>query len=118
MTPDQINRKIAEVCGWTFPCKHCAKFGMTTQWRNPSDTGCVEPSQLPNYFGDLNSVAEAEKILTDEQFQSYYEQRYWEAAKQTPSADYIKYKRIWLSSTAPQRCEALLRTLGLWEEGE
>ena len=63
-----------------------------------SDSGWI-----PDYLNDLNACHEAEKVLNSEQSYEYYVQLS------------MKVNRPFIA-TAPQRCEAFLRTLGLWEE--
>ncbi len=69
--------------------------------RNP-DIG-VMPNQvgtakLPDYLNDLNAMHEAEKVLQGEQLTEYVER--W----------------VEWNSTAAQRAEAFLRTLGPWKD--
>jgi hypothetical protein len=84
MTPQEINRRIAEA----FP--------------TPLGHGGI------NYHGDLNAMHEAEKTLTEDQRDLYYPRNLgsWE----NPTAP--------IYSTAAQRAEAFLRTIGKWEDGE
>jgi hypothetical protein len=65
-----------------------------------------EWEDVPNYIGDLNSMAEAEMILFD--------RIDWSVC------NYDRYLGVATSSwkwnaTAAQRAEAFLKTLGLWE---
>ena len=77
-----------------------------------SDSGWV-----PDYLGDLNACHEMEKVLDYEQCEAF----------STTLADIVHaanrekdYAFPWafarIHATAPQRSEAFLRTLGLWEE--
>jgi hypothetical protein len=61
----------------------------------------------PDFYGDLNACAEFEQKLSGPEQLSYL--------------GILGRKDVWcnwlsVTATAPQRCEALLRTLGLWEE--
>ena len=96
MTPQEINVKIAEVCG----VKKCPGCG----WERE----CPDHEhKLPNYYGDLNDCHEMEKFLKDDN--TYY-------GVFCPIIRSVMGKnQRWESATAPQRCEAFLRTLGLWE---
>jgi len=61
-----------------------------------------------DYCADLNSMHEAEKVLTIDQFYAY-------SAFIDRRASRGEY-RAYLGATARQRAEAFLRTLGKWEE--
>ena len=87
MTDDQINKAIAALLGIT--CK----------------TG------IPDFSGDLNEMHEAEKVLGKKL--SEYGNQLWEMT--IVSKDDFPECYIW-HSTARQRAEAFLRTLGKWEE--
>lgn len=104
MSPERQRIKLAEWAGWTFPCVHCAEHGRPNQWRNPTDTGCVEPSQLPDYLNDLNAVRVLENRLTERQRREY-------RSLLAESSD------LW-DADSEQRCAALLVVLGLWEDAE
>jgi hypothetical protein len=112
MTNIEINQRIAEACGWK-PCKYCAAGSGSKTWRTPDDTGCRE--SLPNYTTDLNEMHYAEQGLTPDQWQAYFDllvELVAGSAENPRHADYPKVVR----STARQRAEAFLRTLGKWEE--
>jgi hypothetical protein len=66
----------------------------------------------PDYLNNLNAMHEAEKMLTADQFEQY---RWilWDICKQVRVKDWY---RCYLSSTAAQRAEAFLRTIGKWKE--
>lgn len=73
---------------------------------------------LPDYLNDLNAMHEAEKVLTDEEYWDYsvkLETLY--ATSGSPKNVIVDERKI-ISSTAAQRAEAFLRTLGRWEDGE
>jgi len=89
MTPKEQQVAIEEACGWT-----------------------VWSCGVPDYLNDLNAMHDAEKMLTADQFEQY---RWilWDICKQVRVKDWY---RCYLSSTAAQRAEAFLRTIGKWEE--
>jgi len=91
MTDDQINATIAEACGW----KGC------TECNEP----ICEDNFIPNYCNDLNAMHQAEETLPDGDL--------WTMKYNLPLQGGLEFR-----STARQRAEAFLRTLGLWEEGE
>ena len=93
MSPEKQRVAIARACGWEY----------CDGWHHPDGGDC-----LPDYLNDLNAMHEAEKVLTDRQTRTYTA-NLWRMTH---------YAKIFSSihATAPQRCEAFLRTLGLWEE--
>lgn len=110
MTPEQINRAIAQACGWrSMPFDH---------WLDPQGEvrGCFgagdEQKFLPNYHGDLNATVEATKTLTEDQ----YWPTFYDHLSAVTGGDYNMRKMN--EATAAQRAEAFLKTLGLWEESK
>ena len=106
MTDEQINAAIAEACGWTDFVVH-PEFGLMGM---PPDTHGLRTA-VDWYTVDLNAMHEAEKVLTDEQYMHFSDCLYdaeYERRNQTK-------KWRWLSTTARQRAEAFLRTLGKWD---
>ena len=76
----------------------------------------TEPHSVPDYLGDLNACHQMEQVLTDDQ---RWEQvkiivGYRQAANGFPMLSRSEALRL-QSATAAQRCEAFLRTLGLWQ---
>lgn len=108
MTPEQINQAIAQKIGRSY--------------HKPTETEIAKGSYYqyePNYYADLNAVREAEVALPQERKTMYID--YLLSVIHQVDAGY--FERIsWEDSvdlvlaTAPQRCEALLRTWGLWKE--
>lgn len=74
----------------------------------------------PNYYEDLNAIHKAEKILNNSQYHTFtlmLSEKAWDLfPHQTKDSDYKARLRIFCSATAPQRCEAFLRTIGKWVE--
>ena len=125
MTPQQLNLALAKWDGWT--CRNCG---------NGPDkcTGCDfddYPSYvIPSYTADLNAVHELEKKLLvhrdnltkgnigSKEFADYLTQLSFIIERDDPSMFDIDYG--WFAgciiATALQRCEALARTLGIWED--
>jgi len=91
MTDEQINAAIAEACGW----KGC------TECNEP----ICEDNFIPNYCKNLNAMHQAEETLSDGEL--------WTMKYNLPSQGGLEFR-----STARQRAEAFLRTLGLWEEAK
>ena len=137
MTPAKQRIAIAEACGWTFEKKaRCNMLSKEPAWHLISPEGKMkcgieiwhethygtesnyEPfegelvnylniSDVPDYLNDLNACHEAEKVLTDEQTSAYI----------TTLCLEVQPEPMLHHATAPQRCEAFLRVMGLWEEG-
>jgi hypothetical protein len=124
MTNEAMNMAVAK---WMGLCTEKA-YNQTGDWetavchscgKNPYDAA----HNLPNFPGDLNAVREAEaKLHSLKMWSSYGRYLYRAVHGQYPNSDQmvghsensIAFGLI--SATAPQRCEALLRTVGLWED--
>lgn len=114
MTPEQINRAIAEHLGWTW-----TKHDNGTTLRRPDGTvvnhNYAEEWRLPNYVADLNAMHEAEKLclLDDEQQLTFVQ-----LLLPPPFCDKPSWRGIVMVSqvTAAQRAEAFLRTVGKWKD--
>jgi len=99
MTPDEINRAIAESVGW-----------------EPIPEGCFHPdnpvfTHPPNYHGDLNACVEFEAFMrgTDKQYENdWYRHRIF------VDYQYRLMSTFGASAPASARCEACLRTIGKW----
>lgn len=106
MTPDQQRITIATACGWTDIRRQRLYAGDQDLWGTKLKGAEKHRNRLPDYLADLNAMHEAEKALTDMQ-QGYY----WDHLKDMTDEGFGQ-----LHATAPQRAEAFLRTLGLWQE--
>lgn len=106
MTSEAQRIALAKWMGWTCtntkyltglcPTDNVAKY-TAIQIIN----GEVPLELIPNYPSDLNACHEVEVKLTNEQHKVF--------------SDWLPILRK-ASATAAQRCEALCRALGLWEE--
>ena len=113
MTPEQQRIKIAEACGLT----------LTDAWGHTTNGKTWEP--LPNYLSDLNACHEMEKtldnkanIMDEEDGFCTERDRYMDTLQSITDArpthqDDCEW--AFLTATPAQRCQAFLRTLGLWE---
>jgi hypothetical protein len=112
MTPEAQRIAIAEACGWKFRKagsgfellepdgqRNCADTDPLTNWQSFS-------YRLPNYLNDLNAMHEAEKVLGKDHWHEYW--KYLETYDANPYCVCF--------ATAAQRCEAFLKTLGLWND--
>lgn len=94
-------------------------------WRNQIDGKwhCCYPDNTP--LSDLNAIHEIEKIIPKElknKIGGYYDmlcavvQGYATWATAAENVNNWDYDKCSASTTAAQRVEAILKTLGLWEE--
>lgn len=127
MTKEEINEAIARACGWT-QIRECSYDDLMNSYGPLGDdtplSGCVgllvginpEDSELlpiPDYCGDLNAMAEAEKWMQNNKglhfSKAYYTTYLPDAA--------IGAEGSWavVSATSEQRAKAFVRTFGLWD---
>jgi hypothetical protein len=105
MTNQQINRAIAEACGWTEISTD------SVVGKAPGET-CNRVMFLPLYCSNLNAMAEAEAVLKVADTHEYTDLLYDIACKnQEQTGKWLPY-----SIPARQRAEAFLRTLDKWED--
>ena len=107
MNPEQQRIAIAEACGkWHSGWPH--------EYMNQAD----RLRHIPDYLNDLNAMHEAEKVLTKANWGGYAAELY----RITDAHNHgISPNHHWLAvafSTAAQRAEAFLRTIGKWEESK
>lgn len=106
MTDQQINTKIAKICGkqpWWRCENHSEIDGPHCRW-------CCNEATLedcPNYAADLNACHEFEETLKS--LKNVVYDKYLQ--KEVDKTQTWKWH-----ATARQRCEAFLRVHGQWEE--
>ena len=112
MNPNKQRIAIAEACGWVF--MDGGNFsGIDYKSVKPPHGLTYTMSHraailsTPDYLVDLNAMHEAEKVLTDKQYNIF-------ALRLGPLTS--MRRRQYISATATQRAEAFLRTIGKWEE--
>lgn len=107
MTPEEINVAIAESLGQEYHKPTAAEIASGSYYQYE-----------PNYHGDLNAIHKAENNLT-------YELNYAHAKHLAEiigldglgNWDYCAAFTFG-NATAPQRCEAFLKTIGKWKENK
>jgi len=120
MTKYKQRAAIAEACGWIFKPD---EFGWSFAKINKEGPWCKyvksERKPFPNYPNDLNAMHEAEKRLTPNQLSVYVREL---CRVHFPhSADTVTPVMSWAAmsmlttSTAAQRAEAFLKTIGKWK---
>ena len=120
MTEHEINMAIAKVKGWSdFEIVHqVASTHSPHGWLYglPPNTQDNERilTTVPYYTRDLNAMHEAEKILMTGQMVECVEHLI--DIVQNSREDKFKHRELNIFiATASQRCEAFLKTLGLWK---
>jgi hypothetical protein len=113
MKAEQINIKIAEACGW----KQHPEDGIIGCW---DDNEGFTKANIPNYYSDLNACHEAVMSISLKEKPEWCPLEYTDNLlivvnlSATHCVERGSFKHT--NATAPQRCEAFLKTLGLWEE--
>ena len=108
MTLEQINTKISQKMGW-----YQGVGGTWIRQGCPKNTWGISEYDLPDYYNDLNEVSGVVKTLTDEEWAKYI----WEIENLCVSPEFDgNTRRKITEATSSQRCEALLKMWGLWEE--
>ncbi len=109
MTPDAQRVAIAEACGFEVLRAAGTAKAMV---REQLCTGAASTDwrMMPDYLNDLNACHEMEKVMTQQQRGRY--SRHLSSILSKAASNTGEYD-IW-HATAAQRCEAFLRTLGLW----
>ena len=112
MSPEKQRIAIAKACGWkdcdiNWLRKPALLLGSKPTFSNGKIISYLVDQTIPNYLNDLNACHEMEKVLTDEQTSAYI----------TTLCLEVQPEPMLHHATAAEKCEAFLRTLGLWEEG-
>jgi len=105
VTNDQINRAIAEACGWT-DIHDSGPWHNHKLWGYPPELhgqGGNAYKYMPDYCADLNAMHHAEKTI-------YKHHNLWSAYYY-----HVGVGAQGLHATARKKAEAFLRTLGKWE---
>lgn len=121
MTPQEKRIAIAEFDGWKvwqcnnhgtikyFPAEHKAEGYWEIGIRMPDYR--LDVSNLPDYLNDLNAMHKAEKKLTSNEFQVYFDSLVSMIAVSAENPRHGDYPRV-VHATASQRADALLLTIG------
>lgn len=128
MKPEEQRIAIAEACGWHISPPSLAANGwalkdgkgchISSWWLTDEEARRATPtlysrlSELPDYLSDLNSMHEAEKILTGLQWRDYIANLIYVVDGGPPKVNMF----FIYTATAAQRAEAFLRTIGKWRE--
>ncbi len=107
MTPEQQRIDIHEALGWTKVIEGPNHYA----WKRGDEFHYV--ASTPDYHNDLNAMHEAEKLLTDLQWDTYTQHLLQLMPYLSGQPDRLSDPA---HSTAAQRAEAFLRTLNLWKD--
>ena len=99
MTTEQQRIAIAEACG-------------TMKWGYGLPTKCIA-FNVPDYLNDLNACHEFEKILSTTPI---YMQKHAFNNYAAMLCEMCKHEYNAIAATAPQRCEAFLKTINKWKD--
>ena len=112
MNKEKQRIAIAEFCGWSQD--------EVLGWWAPDDSEWYGTSwgidMLPNYLNDLNAMHDAEKGLTDAQWREYTNNLLNLTAMYIDQEGAPMRLVSSIHATAEQRAEALLKTIGRWED--
>jgi len=98
---------IAQACG--LEVHHAPKKDDQVWVRKEGD---MQYRSCPNYLGSLDACAEMERVL--DQHPKYLRTIYVNHLNRLVGMDTWYENNV--RASAPQRCEAFLRTLGLWDD--
>jgi hypothetical protein len=128
MTPEAMRIAIAEAVGWKWSPPFNRRKAMNflispkgracTVWRDGGFGG--DPP--PDYLNDLNSMHEAEKVLTEDHRAKFAEVLYWmpdiDALHDKSGGPDLAYRIVFriAHATALQRATAFCKTLGIYKE--
>ena len=112
MTNQEINKAIAEACGWHEEPEPEGSYNATAWWHK-GDRYPSNAMPVPDYCNDLNAMNEAEN-------DAFPYPHYPLCGRYTNELESIceRDKTRRCSATARQRAEAFLRTIGKWEQEE
>lgn len=124
MSPDAQRIAFAEACGWSrlaepkwveYFWRPGALTGANAHWENAKGQPMLH-KWIPDYTSDLNAMREAlmSLKLTTEQKRQYGITLL--DIVERDGADPTRFNHV--TSSAAQQLEAILRTLGKWEEGK
>lgn len=116
MNPEKQRIAIAEFCGWK--CSPPNRSWPQPYWTDPNSRVLKVESELPDYLNDLNAMHEAETRLKPQQWRIYSDKLMVLVRDSdiTLNGSNIESRYKTAHATAAQRAEALLRTIGKWQD--
>ena len=124
LTPEEQRIKVAELCGWKYIeyrndlHPFCAKgneeglYGLP-QHDSPGSNGVFGDQLVPDFLNDLNAMAEAEAIMSSEQYQWFVRHLYGVVIGTRIKTDLLitPVVALLVKATAAQRAEAFVITM-------
>ena len=112
MTNEEINKDIAEYCGWKYEFNGNDE---DPEWywippNNPDGNGTA-----PDYCNDLNEMREVERLLDDDQWLEYMLNLQYVLRRNPDRGKWIVCQDN-MHSTAAQRAKAFVITIDKWKE--
>lgn len=120
MNPELQRVKIAEAVGWTNVRRATILKGRIMRedvWGCPPEwekNGYTTNEVTPDYLNSLDSCAEMERVLNEDQAILYRHRLAMNS--DGGNAPFLTVEAAMCHATAPQRCEAFLRVMGLWQD--
>jgi hypothetical protein len=112
MTPNEINKKIAEFCGW-YRIEHSGVLLADPPYKGypPRNTIIGEKYQIPDYYNDLNVLHEEEIKLRVDEKETYIDHLtvIVEQQKHETLIEHIEF------ASSQQRAQAFIRTIETYE---
>ena len=108
MTNQEINKAIAETCGWNQKSSHFG--GSEGIWTDPSG---IDHTKFPDYCSDLNAIQKVVKAMPDHLKDTYIDWLYDLSVNLCSSQKESEFDLS--NASAKTRCEAYLKALGKWE---
>lgn len=121
MTEREQQIAIAEFCGWKLS-KETDRFGNAYYQKGEDYRRAGEfprtATPIPDYLNDLNAIHEVVNHFSFHQRENYNAKLFQVVSGVNQSIAITEPNYIFqaLNATAAQRCEALLRTIGEWQE--
>lgn len=119
MTPEAQRVAIAEWCGWIWHGDASWPKSPNNYYWKSSDQNAISYQLLPDYASDLNAIVSATRHLDEFEHIEFSKQLFHlldgeYEFESVPDNWFVVFDN--LHATAAQRCEALLKTLGLWKD--
>lgn len=114
VSDNEIRVMVAGALGWKHEIRR--SYRETPAWFHPNGVSMYDTP--PDYLNDLNACAEFEKTLRDNQFHyvNYPHILFEVVAGHKWDGDLGYFAFNFIHADASQRCEAFLKTKGLWKE--
>lgn len=116
MTPEQLNRAIADSEGWKFIPSRDVNFGfgaraVPERWEHPDDLDAE-----PEYTTSLDAIVPLVRKLPGK-LRGVFGAHLWEVTKYDPDADKDVFFEA-SAATAIQIATAYAKTVGIWRDDE